>query len=241
MRSIERVSVIDQAVEEIQRAVTDGTFAVDDKLPSEQELCSRLNVGRSTVREALRVLQAIGLIEIRPGRGAFVADSQKQDERAIALWFAQNRPKLSDVMELREAIEPVSAKLAAVRRKTRDLARMHLIHEQFVIAAGEQNTPKLALLDEEFHTAIVESAGNSLLVRMNRLIANELREYRVRAFAKPDRIAHALQPHGEILKAIERQDADSAVSSMVEHLERSIDDIVHEAELGDAEGSGSPE
>ena len=239
MRSIERVSVIDQVVEQLQSAVIDGTFAVGDKLPTEQEFCERLNVGRSTVREALRVLQAIGLIELRPGRGAFVADSRVQDERAIALWFAQNRPTLSDVMELREAIEPLSVKLAALRRKARELSRIREIHEQFVIAAGEQNVPKLALLDEEFHTAIAESTGNSLIVRMNRLIANELREYRVRALATPDRIAHALHPHGEILKAIERQDAASAVSSMIEHLELSIDDIMREADLGDAEKSES--
>jgi GntR family transcriptional repressor for pyruvate dehydrogenase complex len=202
-------------------------------LPTEQELCGSLSVGRSTVREALRVLQAVGLVELRAGRGAFVASTNGSDQESISAWFAQNRPELRDVMELREAIEPVSVRLAVERRGSSDLKRLRAIHERFQLAADEMNVSELALLDEEFHTAIVEAADNALLTRINRLIANELRAYRVRALATRDRVTHALQPHEEILSAIERQDAGAAVESMTHHLEISIADILREAERAD--------
>ncbi len=233
MRSVERVSVIDQVVEQLRSAITGGEYNVGEKLPTEVELCSRLGVGRSTVREALRVLQAVGLVELRPGRGAFVASTHEDTPESIARWFAQKRPVLRDIMELREAIEPVAVKLAAARHRTNDLKRLDSVNRRFVEAARVHNVPELALLDEEFHNTIVDAADNSLLTRVNRLIAKELKDYRVRAFAVPDNVAHAIRPHQQILEAIARRDADAAVAQMTEHLEISMADIVQEAERVD--------
>jgi len=66
---IEKISITDQVVKRIEELIRSGEFAVGDKLPTEMELREQLGVGRSTIREAFRVLQAIGLIELRPGRG----------------------------------------------------------------------------------------------------------------------------------------------------------------------------
>ena len=233
MRSVKRVSVIDQVVAQIRTAITGGEYQVGEKLPTEFELCDRLKVGRSTVREALRVLQAVGLIELRPGRGAFVASTRENTQETIAKWFAEKRPELRDIMELREAVESVAARLAAARRTQGHLKRLHTIHGKFLVAAREHNVSELALLDEEFHATIVEAAKNALLARVHRLVANELRDYRIRAFAVPENVAHAITPHRKILASIEQQEAERTVLHMNRHLEISMADIVNEAARAD--------
>jgi len=236
VRSIERVSLIDQVVEELKLAVVSGTYEVGEKLPGEHALCERLGVSRPTVREALRVVQAIGLVELRPGRGAFVARTSELDQASIASWFADNTPKLGELMEVRQAVEPLAVRLAARRRTARDVKRLRALHEQFQVAVSALNASELALLDEEFHKAIVEAARNALLTKIHRLVVAELRSYRARAFAVPENAAHALEPHRRILDAIDAQDPDEAMAHMTEHLEISMDDIACEVErAGDGE------
>lgn len=238
MRSIERVSVIDQVVEELKSSIVGGAYAVGEKLPTEHALCEKLGVSRPTVREALRVLQAIGLIELRPGRGAFVARTSELDQKSIAAWFAENKPELRELMEVRQAVEPLAVRLAAQRRSERDLQRLRAVHEGFEAAVKASNAAELALLDEEFHTAIVEAARNTLLTKIHRLVVAELRSYRARAFAVPENAVHALEPHREVLRGIEVQEPDAAVEHMAEHLEISMQDISLEAErAGDDEAT----
>ena len=239
MRSIERVSVIDQVVEELKAAVVSGTYEVGEKLPTEHALCEQLGVSRPTVREALRVLQAIGLVELRPGRGAFVARTSELDQASIASWFADNTPKLGELMEVRQAVEPLAVRLAARRRTARDLKRLRALHEQFEAAVAAQNASELALLDEEFHTAIVEAARNTLLAKIHRLVVTELRSYRGRAFAVPENAAHALEPHRQVLEAIEAQDPNEAMTHMTEHLDISMEDIASEVERA-GDGAARP-
>lgn len=235
MRSIERVSVIDQVVEELKAAITGGAYQLGEKLPTEHSLCAQLGVSRPTVRESLRVLQAVGLIELRPGRGAFVARTTELDQRSVAAWFAEHRPELRELMEVRQAVEPLAVRLAAARRSQHDLQRLRTLHERFKAAAASGNAAELALLDEEFHTAIVEAASNALLTKIHRVVVAELRPYRARAFAVPENVMHALEPHRQILQAIEAQRPDAAMDFMSEHLEISMEDIALEAERADGD------
>ena len=230
MRSIERVSVIDQVVEELKRTITGGAYEIGDKLPTEHSLCSQLGVSRPTVRESLRVLQAVGLVELRPGRGAFVARTTELDQQGVASWFARHKPELRELMEVRQAVEPLAVRLAALRRTDQDISRLRAIQERFDTAVTSGNASELALLDEEFHNGIVEAARNALLTKIHRLVVGELRSYRARAFAVPENAVHALEPHRQILQAIAEHEPDIAMSRMAEHLLISIDDISSEAE-----------
>ena len=87
LNSLKRVSIVQQVEQVIADRIVDGTYAVDTKLPAEMTLSKQLGVGRGTVREAFRLLEAKGLVEIRPGRGAFVASDKEAGTEQTVQWF----------------------------------------------------------------------------------------------------------------------------------------------------------
>lgn len=232
MIRIAKVSVIEQVIKQLQELITSGEYDVGDKLPAEMELCRELGVSRSTVREAYRMLNAYGMVEIKPGRGAFVQQLHRYtDHEGVRAWFIENEANLFELMEVRMAVEPIAVRLA-IRRATEAQVRTIVeIHRRFSDAAERLDALELATLDETFHTAIVEASNNRLLVKINRLINDEFKEYRTRAFSVQENVAHALKPHGDIVEAILEKDTARALEGMNSHLAISLEDIenvVHE-------------
>jgi GntR family transcriptional regulator, transcriptional repressor for pyruvate dehydrogenase complex len=226
MIRITKVSVIEQVIKELQGLISSGDYEVGDKLPPELELCKDLGVSRSTVREAYRMLNAYGLVEIRPGRGAFVRRLHRDaDHDSVRDWFIEKEAELLELMEVRMAVEPIAVRLAIKRATGKQVATITAIHERFAAAAARTDALELATLDEAFHTAIVEASSNRLLVKLNRLLVDEFREYRARAFSVEENIAHALAPHEAIVKAILEQDTAAAIEAMNGHLATSLEDI----------------
>ena len=200
MRPVERVSVIDDVAEQLKDLILSGEIAVGDKFLTEKEISASLRVGRSTVREALRILTAMGFIEIRPGKGAFVAKKKEDDLFALSTWFRRHQPELTDYMEVRMAVEPLALRLAIQRASTEEVADIAAIHDSFVTAVAAQDTIKMAIYDEHFHSAIVKASHNRLLVAINESVTDLLSEYRARAFAVTGNAAHAVDPHARILQ-----------------------------------------
>ena len=97
LNSLKRVSIVQQVEQVIADRIVDGTYAVDTKLPAEMTLSKQLGVGRGTVREAFRLLEAKGLVEIRPGRGAFVASDKEAGAEQTVQWFRANEMELLDL------------------------------------------------------------------------------------------------------------------------------------------------
>ena len=115
LNSLKRVSIVQQVEQVIADRIVDGTYAVDTKLPAEMTLSKQLGVGRGTVREAFRLLEAKGLVEIRPGRGAFVASDKEAGTEQTVQWFRANEMELLDCVQVRNALEPLAARLMAER------------------------------------------------------------------------------------------------------------------------------
>lgn len=222
---IEKISITDQVVKRIEELIRSGEFAVGDKLPTEMELREQLGVGRSTIREAFRVLQAIGLIELRPGRGAYVKGVNDNTYEKIRNWFVEKEAELSELMEVRMAIEPLAIKLAIQRGTQPQIDQIREIHEAFKKAVDRLDTIELATLDESFHQAIIEASNNGLLVKIGRLIADAFVEYRTRSFAVKENVSNALEPHERIVKAILTRDTKAAINGVQKHLEISLEDM----------------
>ena len=115
LNSLKRVSIVQQVEQVIADRIADGTYAVDTKLPAEMTLSKQLGVGRGTVREAFRLLEAKGLVEIRPGRGAFVSSNQESGSDQALQWFKANEMELLDCVQVRNALEPLAARLMVER------------------------------------------------------------------------------------------------------------------------------
>ena len=226
MVRIEKVSVIEQVIRQLQELITSGEYAVGDKLPAELELCRQLGVSRSTVREAYRMLNAYGMVEMKPGRGAFVRKLQRHmDHEGVRAWFIEKEAELFELMEVRMAVEPIAVRMAIKRAGESQVRTIVEVHQRFVEAAERLDALELATLDEMFHTAIVEASNNRLLSKINRLIDDEFKEYRTKAFSVEENVAHALKPHGDIVEAILEKDTARALEAMTNHLAVSLEDI----------------
>jgi len=222
---IEKIPLTDEVVKRIRDLINAGEYVVGDKLPTEMDLRSQLGVGRSTIREAFRVLQAIGLIEIKNGKGAYVKSHTDDTFETIKKWFVEKNAELSELMEVRMAIEPIAAKLAIQRGTPQQIEVIRQIHESFKQAVEKKDVIELATLDESFHEAIVEASNNSLLIKMGLLIADAFVEYRTRSFAVRENVKNALGPHEEIINAILEKDVESAIHGIQRHLEVSLEDM----------------
>ncbi len=225
MRSINRISITDEVVQQIRSEILSGKYKIGDRLPTENDLAKELAVGRSTVREALRMLKALGFIKSHQGKGAFVEKVTEDSDERLRDWFASNKIRLADFMEVRMALEPLAVRLAVERASDEEIANIEKILEVFEGAVRSGNALDLALTDEAFHTGIVEASKNNLLIMLNHTITEYFRDYRVRSFAVKENAANALIPHRNIMAALNARDIAAGTRAMMEHLELSLEDI----------------
>lgn len=225
MQAVNRVSVVQQVAENIREYIMSGEIEVGDKLLSEMKLCEMLGVGRGTVREAIRVLQMSGFVEMRPGRGAFVARTTEPDNDDLFGWFKTNEAKLMDFLRVRSALEPLAIRLAIQHRNEKDVEALSQIHQKTMRAVSENNAPMLAMCDEEFHAYIFTCSRNEVLISINRTISNALKNFRGKTFHIPTNAKNVLEPHGDILFAFLSGDADEGEKMMKKHMDYIIRDL----------------
>lgn len=221
---IERVSIVEEAVKRIREFVGEGLRA-GERLPSEMVLKEQLGVGRSTIREALRVLQALGVVEIRSGKGAFVREPAEPTESTIKGWFVDNETRIGDLFEVRIAIEGLAVRLAVSRAGEKQLERIAELESAFREAVARGEGVELAMIDESFHSAIIEASNNPLLIRIGKVIADALFEYRTRAFSLRENVGHAVGPHEAIVRALRERDEEGAAEALRGHLDLSLADV----------------
>jgi GntR family transcriptional repressor for pyruvate dehydrogenase complex len=219
MKEVKRVPVTTQIVESIKESIVSGQFSFGDKLPTEGKLCGLLKASRSSIREALRQLQAEGYVELLPGRGAFVRDNQSHDYNTVRRWFVDASPNLRDFTEVREALEPLAVRMAIERGTAAECKLLQKIHEDFKAAAKENNISTLAALDEKFHTQIMIMAHNSLLSSISELLNSKLKEYRIRSISMKESSNNTVREHNKILACIIKKDSRAATDAMRSHLE----------------------
>jgi GntR family transcriptional regulator, transcriptional repressor for pyruvate dehydrogenase complex len=219
LEPIQRTPLIEEVVTRLRELIESDRFVAGDRLPSERSLSEALRVGRSTIREALRTLEALGLIELRQGRGAFVsAKSLRADgELPFADWPRGYRWRIADVIEARVEIERGAAALAARRRSTRDLERMQAALDGFTEATARGDLSALVLADVAFHDAVAESA-NPVLASMLRSMRSHGIRSRSTSLRRRERWETVHERHEAIYEAIAARDSESAAQRMENHL-----------------------
>ena len=231
MEKEKRISVTDQVVAALRNQILTGAYSPGEKLPSETALSEMFGVGRSTIREVLRTLQAMGYVELKPSRGAFAAsgDLRKQAEK----WFTVNENTLEDFRELRSMVEPETASLAAARYSEEDRGilqdltdRFNALSRQYVETGDRGLTPHLTRLDEQFHMHLIRISGNVLLAQLYEQISPLFQQYSIRSFTlSPDGSREADQEHRTICLAVLSGDGEKAREAMKKHLASAEDKI----------------
>lgn len=225
MKKIERVPIVQQVVDNITELILSGTVEVGQKLPTEKQFCEKLMVGRGTLREAFRVLQANGLVEYKPGRGIFVARVKEPDPSDIVEWLVQNEVELKDCIEARTAIEPMSIKLAIARCSDAEIAQLQKIHVNFTKAVEEGDISDISKYDERFHNQIVAMSKNKVLVSINQKVSACIQTFRNNTFTVQQNAYNAIEPHTNIMRAIEERDSEAGELYMRKHLQRILEDM----------------
>jgi GntR family transcriptional repressor for pyruvate dehydrogenase complex len=198
---------------------------VGAKMPTEWQIVEEFGVSRQTARESFAVLQSEGYIEIKHGKGAFVTDKTARDTQRFQDWFSGNQFEIVELLEMRTAVEPYVAELAALRIDDEPLTRLRVSVEGFrAVLLGDDVAAKVAA-DEEFHGIVLEASRNKGLTAFYETFIPSLREYRSRVFAPPADPLLALPHHQRIYEAIAAHDPVEAHRRMREHIEHSRVDV----------------
>lgn len=211
----------DQIAAQLEEELLLNRLAPGTKLPSERQLAERLGVGRPLVREALRSLVAHGLIEIAPGRGAFVrAASTAQASRRLDTLYRRRRVTPGDVHEARGIVEPAAAALAAERAEDVEIEALKRALNEFDLAVGPI---QMARWDVSAHRLIARMSHNMVIETTFASMASLLLELMLRvdvvlASGNPSRLREGAPSHYDILAAIRDHDAAAARAAMTEHL-----------------------
>ena len=195
-----------------------GVWKPGTRIPAERQLGQQLGVGRASLREALKALEIMGLIETRLGDGTYVC--QRSEFLSKPLLWAITSSSETDVYELVEArklIETELAGLAAERATADDLKEIgkHLDRME----RSPQAPSELLQADIEFHLAIGEAAHNSILMNALNLIRNLLQEWIGRTLQEPGVYTRALEHHKAIFFAVAKKNVPAARAAMLAHLE----------------------
>ena len=186
-----------------------------DRLPPERELAAQLGVSRASLAQALVALEVLGVVTVRHGDGAIVADQALDDHVVSALQAHRNR--LPEVLDARAAIEVKLAALAAQRRTQADLGA---IDRALAAMSGDVDAGGRGVEgDEQFHAAVTVAGHSALLSRLMQEISELICETRLESLGQPGRPSASLAGHRRIADAIGRGDAAAAAAAMDAHIQ----------------------
>lgn len=211
--AVARRSLVDAAIERLRAQIGREGWGAGDRIPPEPELAQALGVGRGTVREAVRALAYLGLLEVRQGDGTYV---RALDEPADALRRVANAG-LRDHLELRAALEVEAARLAAMRVTPDSLARIDraLAARGLVEPAPSDPAAFETYLEQDiaFHLSVAEAAGNAALAELYGWFTDQLRRYLRMSLADRSLPEPSLAAHVAVRDAIAARDPDRAAQA----------------------------
>ena len=233
LEPVKRSRIYEHIVDQIHALIREGRWAPGDQIPPERELAERFRVSRTSVREALRALEMQGIIESRQGGGTFVrsADTEALVPPLVAAILRGQR-EMTEVLEVRELIEPGVARLAAQRATPEVVLELEQILER-QREAIDNNRP---FVDEDtaFHYTLARAADNHILLRLHNVILDVLRESRQTYLHVPDRPQMSLRGHEAILAAVRANDGDAAQLASLAHITEVRDGILRAMNEADA-------
>lgn len=218
VRQVRKTKVYHEIVDQIRELIAAGRIKPGDRLPPERELAELFKASRNSVRDAIRVLEQMALIESRQGDGTYVRSvSAEELAEPLALMLLQSRTQMRELWEVRRVIEPATAEFAASRATDEELDELGSILE----AQGRKVQAGATALEEDqaFHYAIAEAARNTVMLRTLDTLVDLLRQSRERSPQRRDRPASSLAGHRRILAALRRRDPEGARTEMLRHLQ----------------------
>jgi GntR family transcriptional repressor for pyruvate dehydrogenase complex len=222
--AVKRSKLYEKVAQQIKEMMRDGLLKPGDRLPPERELAETFQVSRSSLRDAIRVLEVMGLVTPRQGEGTIVCDVSAESLMSpLSSMLLHKRELVSELLDLRRMIEPPLAGRAATRATPEELFRLEdiLRRQKAKVDRGELAVEE----DSEFHYAIAEAAKNTVVLRVVDVFMDLLRESRARSLQVKGRLQKSFAGHQLIFRAIKRRHATAAEAAMRRHI-KEIERIV---------------
>jgi GntR family transcriptional repressor for pyruvate dehydrogenase complex len=217
-KPIKKNRIYEEIVDEIKDLISQGRLKWGDQLPTERELSETFKVSRTCVREAFRVLESQGFLEIRQGDGTYVADNAIDSlVQPLASFILKEKDYQTELFEMRQLLESQLAYLAAERATPEKISKMEKIlrRQEEEIANGETGLDS----DRDFHHALAEAASNRILLHIINTTKEFLAESRESYLLGEERAKKSFPHHKRIFNAIKKGDGELAAKAMREHIE----------------------
>ncbi|HTJ68561.1 MAG TPA: FadR/GntR family transcriptional regulator [Actinospica sp.] len=231
LAGIRRGSLCDEVIAQLREQIASGTWPIGERIPPESELVERLQVGRGTVREAIKALAHIGLLEVRQGDGTYV---KSRSELGGVLRRRMLNVTDIHVHEVRRALEVEGARLAAKRRTDEDLAAMTAALDERDVQA--KSAKELGRYDESwgvpwveadvrFHQAVVAASHNPMLIEMYLEMNAELSASLLSFAEQEDHEPFLVRGHRTLVDAIRARDEQGAMLEAVHNIEATLEKL----------------
>ena len=232
VQKVSREGLHEQVVEQMQELIFEKHLRSGSRLPGERELCQRFGVSRTVIREASKVLAQRGLLVIEPGRGTFVTLPAEHDvARSIALFARARDVSFANLVEVRRALEPEIAELAAARATKTHVQRLQACID--VMDRSLADPEAYVAADQEFHSVLAEATGNDILIAITGVIVNLAHNARRLMFTIPEAPKRGLQYHHALLECVSARNGADARDAMYNHLRQVEQDISAAAVISD--------
>lgn len=216
---IKSTKVYEQVVQQIKHMIIDGTLKKGDKLPTERELSEQLQVSRASIREAIKSLEVIGLLEARQGAGNYIKESFDEilfEPMSMIFMLESRNPK--EIIEIREALELQAVVLAAKNIDNDELDTIKLLVDNIKNCEDED---KNAIYDKRFHYAIAKASKNVLIMSVLNVISSLIDEVivdsRKKILSKQSNKEKLNDQHDLIYKALKNRNTSEAHEAMKGH------------------------
>jgi DNA-binding FadR family transcriptional regulator len=223
---IKKTRVAEEAADRIRVLMLDGTFPPGEPLPSERHLAERFGVSRGSIRDALRTLETIGLVETRHGQGTFPHElSVDRLVAPLASVMAYRADLQDELLDVRRMFEPAVARVAALRATDEDLADLQRILET---QRQKLKTGQSAIAeDTAFHAILARSTRNRVVMSIMATLNDLLVDSRTQSLLHKGRPARSIDGHEAVVAALRRHDAEGASQAMYNHIDQIADLQVH--------------
>lgn len=217
---IEQPKILREILEQIKQNIANGQLKKGDRLPSERQMAETFGVSRAIIREALKSLEMIGLIDCVQGGGNYIATSINNSmTEPLSIMFMLEGGSITQVQQLRRTLEIAAVGLAATRISQGDLALLEQICS--CLEANTKASDEVAQ-DRAFHFTLAVASGNPLFITMqsavSALIENQIRGVRSSMVREHDTLTRVNAQHRAVLEALRAGDRDRAVAAMTNHL-----------------------
>ncbi|MDS9999374.1 FadR/GntR family transcriptional regulator [Listeria cossartiae subsp. cayugensis] len=214
VEKIERKSLTEQVYDQIKAEITSGTWKIGERIPKEADLMAEFGISRNTLREAIRALAHIGLLETKQGDGTFVRNNS---ELHAIMQKRVRESSVQEILEIRHALDREAVILACERRTKEDLATMEKYRGLCHVANENNDVTAFVKADSALHLAIVKAAHNDLLIDMYGNILEEI-QFSITSTTEMDPAANQHGGHAALVSAIEKRNKEQAANEVTEYI-----------------------